>query len=96
MIAACLEISCRLLIALSVLLRPDPSIVIDAECDEEGKKNLKTLKFPLMDDDGLPSSYANKVLTCLAQWRVKVRSLETFLLELDTSPDSVKQFLGND
>lgn len=74
--------------------RPDPSIIVEADGEEEARKNLKIMKFPVMDADGLPSSYSTRVLTCLAQWRVKVHALETVLLELDTSPDSVKQFLS--
>ena len=38
----------------------DPTVVIEADGDEDAKKTLKTLAFPTMDDDGLPSSYAQK------------------------------------
>ncbi|CAL1131599.1 unnamed protein product [Cladocopium goreaui] len=36
---------------------------------------LKQITFPEMDDDGLPSSYIAKVLTCLGKWQVKMGDL---------------------
>lgn len=62
---------------------PDYSIIVEADGNESGKKQLKTMTWPVMDDDALPSSYITKVLTCLSKWSVKMDSLLEVLLSLD-------------
>lgn len=56
-------------------LSPDPNILVEADGAQCGKQQLKAMSWPMMDDDGLPSSYVNKVLTCLSKWRVKMEGL---------------------
>ena len=47
-----------------------------------------------MDEDGLPSSYSTKVLTCLGKWRVKMQQLiEGFEADPD-EPEHTKQNLS--
>lgn len=55
---------------------------------------LKKMTWPLMDEDGLPSSYVTKVLTCLGKWRVKMQQLiEGFEADPD-APENSKQNLS--
>ena len=54
---------------------PDPTILVEADGQQCGKQQLKAMSWPMMDEDGLPSSYVNKVLTCLSKWRVKMEGL---------------------
>ena len=67
----------------------DPTIVIEADGDEDAKKTLKTLAFPTMDDDALPSSYAQKVLGSMAKWKVKMHSLISFEEEMEELPENM-------
>lgn len=69
---------------------PDGAIIIEADGDECNKKTMKSMSWPLMDDDGLPSSYVSKVLTCLSKWRVKMDGLKE-ALESTEITDSLKK-----
>ena len=72
----------------------DPAICIDADGAEGSKSVLKKMTWPLMDEDGLPSSYITKVLTCLGKWRVKMQQLiEGFEADPD-EPEHTKQNLS--
>ena len=50
-------------------------------------KTLKKISFPEMDSDGLPSSYALKVLSALGKWQIKMVDLSG---QLDSSNASMK------
>ena len=69
----------------------DPNIIIEADGDEDAKKALKTLSFPTMDDDGLPSSYIQKVVAAIAKWRVKMHALVSVKDELEECPENMTQ-----
>ena len=57
---------------------------------------LKKMTWPLMDEDGLPSSYITKVLACLGKWRVKMQQLiEGFEADSD-QPEHSKENLRSD
>ena len=73
---------------------PDPAIVVNEDCKESVNKILKTIGFPIMDDDGLPSTYTQKVLLCLSKWRVKIQALAIFVEELNDPEENVKMLLG--
>lgn len=75
----------------TMLAPPDPSIVVEADTGADMQKTTKLLSYPLMDDDGLPSSYIQKVLTCVAKWRLKMHTLLSSLNELDEPPESMTQ-----
>ena len=64
----------------SVRPLPDPSILVEADGDEEGRKTLKLLRWPLMDEDARPCTYVPKVITCLSIWQVKMKNLANFFL----------------
>ena len=55
--------------------RADPTILVEADGQVDTQKALKALSFPVMDDDGLASSYAQRVLQAIAKWRVKMCSM---------------------
>jgi hypothetical protein len=67
----------------------DTTVVIEADGDEDAKKTLKTLAFPTMDDDALPSSYAQKVLGSMAKWKVKMHALSSFKEEMEEVPENM-------
>ena len=69
----------------------DPTVIIEADGDEDAKKALKTLSFPTMDDDGLPSAYIQKVVAAIAKWRVKMHALNGVKEELEESPEHMEQ-----
>ena len=69
----------------------DPTIIVEADGDEDAKKALKTLSFPTMDDDGLPSSYIQKVVSAIAKWRVKMHALVSIKDEIEDSPENMEQ-----
>ena len=72
-----------------MLAWPDGSIIIEADGEQDTKKQLKLLTFPCMDDDGVPSSYIQKVLSCVAKWRVKMHTLITVMDELEDPPETM-------
>ncbi len=72
---------------------PDATVVIEADGSESGKKMLKTMTWPLMDDDAVPSSYITKVLTCLSKWSVKMQNLKEVIAGIEDPAPSLKQFL---
>ena len=70
---------------------PDPTIVIEADGDEDTKKSLKMLAFPVMDDDAVPSSYIQKVQGAIGKWRVKMHAMVAVKDELEEVPESMGQ-----
>ena len=50
-------------------------------------KTPKKISFPEMDSDGLPSSYALKVLSALGKWQMKMMDLSG---QLDSENKSMK------
>ena len=72
---------------------PDATVVIEADGSETGRKLLKTMTWPLMDDDAVPSSYITKVLTCLSKWAVKMQNLKEVIGGLEDPNPSMKLFL---
>lgn len=83
--------------SLCLELRPllDPTILVEADGNEDAKKSLKALSWPLMDDpDALPSTYIPKVLTCLSKWSVKMQELDELVVSLESPHASLEQFFG--
>lgn len=70
----------------------DPTIVIEADGEEDVKKTMKTLNFPVMDDDGVPSSYVTRVLGAVSKWRVKMHSLMELQGEIEECPENLQKF----
>ena len=70
-------------------LLPDPTILVEADGAEGNRKTLKTITWPLMDEDALASTYVTKVLTCLSKWRVKLQAVvDVFNLDEDETDNS--------
>lgn len=67
-----------------------------SEADREAawSKTLKTVSWPEMDDDALPSTYCGKVMNCLGKWQLKIsdmaKSFDQFS-ELDECLEQLKQ-----
>ena len=72
--------------------------MVEADGDDNNKKVLKVLNFPVMDDDALPSSYIQRVLQAAAKWRVKLQQILDIRDELEEggTPDSMHQFFDFD
>lgn len=68
-------------------------MIIDADGENDKTKLLKTITWPEMDADGLPSSYITRVLTCLAKWSAKLAGLHETITSFDDAPDHISQFL---
>ena len=62
-----------------------------AESLAEEAKSLKLISFPEMDSDGLPSSFAMKVVACLGKWQMKMHDLAG---NMDPSNQTMKTFPG--
>ena len=86
-----------------VLIYPSGSAGPDAvtqkektEADRElaWSKTLKTVSWPEMDDDALPSSYVCKVMCCLGKWQLKISDVGKSFDQLDEQDDCLKQLLG--
>ena len=75
-----------------LLAWPDPTVFIEADGEQDTKKQLKLLMYPCMDDDGVPSSYIQKVLGCVAKWRVKMHTMITVMTELEDPPETMTSF----
>lgn len=75
------------------ILLPDPADVVEADGDEAGRKVLKQITWPLMDEDALPSSYIPRVLTCLSKWRVKLSNLMEVLSVADGNSKNATKML---
>lgn len=67
--------------------------MIEADGENDAKKVIKALSFPAMDDDALPSSFIQRVLSALAKWRVKMHNVCSFLEELDEIPETLSSLL---
>ena len=78
------------------LCPPDPAIVVEEDSKESVKKILKTIGFPIMDNDALPSTYTQKVLLCLSKWRQKIQALAVFVEELLEPDEHVAMHPGID
>ena len=63
----------------------------EADRGADVKKNLKSISFPEMDADGLPSSYIVKVVNCLGKWIAKLQAVTDQLDDLKKTPKSEKQ-----
>lgn len=74
--------------------RADPTIVIDADSAVGTTRALKALSFPVMDSDGLPSSYAQKILQAIGKWRAKLFNMGGTLQEVEDPPENVRLFLS--
>lgn len=70
---------------------PDPTIAIEADGADSGRKLLKTMTWPAMDEDAKASSYITKVLTCLGKWGLKMHAL----MEVFSSPDEPERTKAN-
>lgn len=89
----CLTIwSICLAFLLFAYVLPDPTILIEADGMESGKKQLKTMTWPLMDSDALASSYITKVLTCLSKWRVKLQGLQEVVGSMESADQTKEGF----
>lgn len=67
--------------------------MLDADNEVDTKRAIKALQFPAMDDDGLPSSYIQRVLGALSKWRLKMNAMVDTLNDLETPAESVTKFL---
>ena len=70
---------------------PGPDGVSRAEklqADKEAAwaKTLKSVSWPEMDDDALPSSYVQKVLNCLGKWQLKMGQLQNTMGDFEPEP----------
>ena len=71
--------------------------MVNADGDEGNRKTLKSITWPLMDEDALASTYVTKVLTCLSKWRVKMQGLiEVFSLEKEESENLMQNLCRNE
>lgn len=68
----------------------DPAILVEADGEADTKKALKQICFPLMDDDGLPSSYIQKILGAIGKWKLKMHGIITSLSLLEDPPETVE------
>lgn len=67
--------------------------MIEADGDEDARKHCKALTWPLMDDpDALPSSFVNKVLTCISKWSFKLEEMNGFIEAIDDPNKTLSQF----
>ena len=71
----------------------DPTVIIEADGNEGGKKLLRTMTWPLMDEDAQPNSYVTKVLACMGKWRVKMQTILDVLGSDDETPEHLKAIL---
>lgn len=78
---------------MTFVLLPDPVAVVDADGEEAGRKVLKAITWPLMDEDALPSTYITRVLTCLSKWRVKLSTLMEVLSVADGNSKNATKML---
>ena len=72
----CWFLKCRIVVVLNKkTLKEEAALTERAENQMTEAKSLKQISFPEMDSDGLPSSYVQKVLTCLSKWQMKMEDL---------------------
>lgn len=55
---------------------------------------MKTMTWPLMDEDAAPNAYVTKVLACLSKWRVKMQSVIDAFSSCDDESEHLKQILN--
>lgn len=70
----------------------EPSTIVDADGKNDAEKIAKSITWPAMDDDALPSSYIMRVLTCVSKWSVKMVGLTDMIASLEKTSDSLTQF----
>ena len=61
----------------------DNADVKRADTDAEAKKRMRSIGFPEMDADGLPSAYGIKVTVCLGKWVAKLAAFDKEMEKLD-------------
>ena len=71
----------------------DPTVLLEADGNESNKKLMKTMTWPLMDEDAAPNAYVTKVLACLSKWRVKMQTVIEAFSSSDDEPEHLKQIL---
>ena len=64
--------------------------VARADATEVNRKRAKSISYPEMDTDGLPSSYTIKILSMLSKWQLKMDDLSQ---QLDNSHQSMRLLL---
>lgn len=57
---------------------------LQADKEAAWAKTLKTVSWPEMDDDALPSSYVQKVLNCLGKWQLKMSQLQNTMGDFES------------
>ena len=70
----------------------DNADVKRADTDADAKKRMRSIGFPEMDADGLPSSYSIKVTACLVKWVAKIAAFDKEMEKLDQC-DKVSKLL---
>ena len=68
----------------------DDTNVAEADREADCKKRMKSIGYPEMDGDGLPSSYIVKVVGCLGKWTAKIEGLKEQLGAFKKSPKTTK------
>lgn len=69
--------------------------MVEADGQQDTQKALKALSFPVMDDDGLPSGYIQKVLMAVAKWRVKMHAMIETLDSLEERNENLEPLLSS-
>lgn len=67
--------------------------IVDADGHNDQNKVLKTITWPNMDDDGLPSAYITKVMVCISKWVVKMTGLIESIEGIEDPAANISQFL---
>ena len=67
-----------------------------SEADREAawSKTLKTVSWPEMDDDALPSTYCGKVMNCLGKWQLKISDMAKSFDQFSELDEFLEQLLG--
>ncbi|CAE7717972.1 unnamed protein product [Symbiodinium sp. CCMP2592] len=68
----------------------DDATVAGADKDADVKQRMKSIGFPDMDADGLPSSYILKVVVCLGKWNTKITALADQMQQVKKTEKSDK------
>ena len=64
-----------------------------ADKEQAWAKTMKSVSWPEMDDDAVPSAYVVKVLSCLGKWQLKVGQLQSHLEQFDEN-ECIAGWLG--
>ncbi|CAE7310029.1 unnamed protein product [Symbiodinium sp. CCMP2592] len=68
----------------------DDKNVAGADRESDVKQRIKSISFPDMDADGLPSSYIVKVVQCLGKWNAKIQGVKDQLEQFKKSEKTDK------